>query len=666
MSRRAWRPHLAAVLGYVCVAVLFSWPLVPHITTHLTGDPGGDTGVYVWNQWVFQHEIRFERQNPLTTEQILSLSGRPVDLTQHNYTLFSNLLALPLAETFGTVATFNLVYLATVVITAWVTFVLARRVTGGAAVEAWLAGLAFAWAPLLIARSTGHFSLVAAAPLAAFLWSLHRLERSEWLGDSILAGISVAWAASCDAYYAVYCVLIAMIYIGSRLLRLEWRPGSTKAPGVWLLDFSILLAAGLVVGLLAGRGGRFELFGVPVSVRGLYAPVMFLTALVGIRLVWYLSPRVMPHGWPGWRAVGLLVAAGVAGAVALSPTLYGAALRVIEGSWVSPPTLWRSSPRGVDLLALVAPNPSHPVVRWLNGSQQETAPTVFVEFTAAIGLVVMSVIVFAAWRAGLRARGWVWTMGIFAALSLGPFVHVGGVNTFVPGPWALLRYVPIVNLTRMPGRFAIVAALCASVLFAMALTAIGRRWPHRRRQMLAVVALLLAFELWPSPRPLYSADIPAVYDIIRADKRRVRVLELPFGIRDGVSSEGDFSARYQFNQTAHGKRLIGGYLSRVPPRRFREMRASPLLAGLLALSEGRRLPAGDLDALAADGAAWIERADVGWVVMHRSRVPPALSTFAMRAFDLELVAADGDAVLYRPRRPAVAATTAAVPGAGAR
>lgn len=665
MSRRAWSAHLAAVLGYVCVAVLFSWPLLPHITTHLTGDPGGDTGVYVWNQWVFQHEARIEQRNPLTTEQIFSLTGRPVDLTQHNYTLFSNLLALPFVGALGTVATFNLVYLATVVLTAWMTFVLARRVTGGATFEAWLAGLAFAWAPLLVARSTGHFSLVAAAPLAAFLWSVHRLERSERLGDSILAGVTVAWAASCDAYYAVYCALIAALYIASRLLRLEWRPGRTRAPGIWLLDFAILLAGGLVVGLIAGRGGRFELFGIPVSVRGLYAPVLMLTLLVVARVVVYLHPRLQPGTLPSWRAIGLAATAGLAGVTVLSPTIYGAAQRVMDGSWVSPPTYWRSSPRGVDLLALVAPNPSHPLVRWVAGYQQETAPTVFVEFTAAIGLVVLAVIAVGAWRAGLRARGWFSMFAVFAALSLGPFVHVGGANTFVPGPWALLRYVPVVNLTRMPGRFAIVAALCASVLFALALKAIGERWPHRRRQILAAVTLLLAFELLPSPRPLYSAYIPSIYQTIRADTRPVRILELPFGIRDGVSSEGNFSARYQFNQTAHEKKLIGGYLSRVSSRRFREIRSSPMLAGLLTLSEGRDLPAAETTALIASAPAFIDRARLAWVVIHPSRTPPALAAFAVKAFDLERIAADGDAVLYRPRGASPMPSAMSIPGPGA-
>ena len=141
MARPAWVSHLAAVLGYVLVAVAFSWPLLPNVATHLTGDPGGDTGVYVWNQWVFQHGALVEGRNPLTTEHIFSLTTRPVDLSQHNYTLFLNLLAMPLMGWLGTVATFNVVYLLAVVLTAWMTFILARRVTGGATARS-LAGRA--------------------------------------------------------------------------------------------------------------------------------------------------------------------------------------------------------------------------------------------------------------------------------------------------------------------------------------------------------------------------------------------------------------------------------------------------------------------------------------------------------------------------------------------
>jgi len=649
MARRAWALHLAAVLGYGVVAVVFSWPLLPNAATHLTGDPGGDTGVYVWNQWVFQHGAFVEHRNPLTTEHIFSLTPRPVDLSQHNYTLFLDALAMPLIGTLGPVLTFNLVYLAVVVLTAWMTFVLARRVTEGATIEAWLAGLAFAWAPLMVARSTGHVSLVAAAPLPAFLWCLHRVERSERLRDSALAGAVVAWAAFCDAYYAVYCLMIAAVYVGSRLLRLEWRPDWHRGVGRWILDLCILLAGGLVAGLALGRGGRLDFFGVPVSVRGLYTPMLLLTVLVVARILLTLGPHVSRITLPRPRAIAATVVAGVTGAVVLSPALYGASQRLLEGSWVSPPIYWRSSPAGVDLLAFIAPNPAHPLVVWLTGSAQLAAPTVFVEYTAAMSLVVLAVTAVGVWRLGVRAPGLLTFAIGFALLALGPFVHVGGVNTYVPGPWAVLRYVPVFGLARTPTRFAIVAALALSLLFAIALVAMGRRWPHHRRVLLTAIAAALVVELWPAPRPLYSAEVSPVYDIIRADPRPVRVLELPTGVRDGTSSAGNFSARYQFHQTVHGKRLMGGYLSRVSERRRSEVRESRTLATLIALSQGDRVAPADLADVAARAPGFVQRARLGWVVMHRAQTPAALEAFVTRAFALERVAEDGDTVLYRPR-----------------
>src|SRR5262245_18536542 len=135
MPRLEWSARVAIVLGYVCAAVVFTWPLALYMGSAFTGDPGGDTGVYVWNQWVFQHEAFVERRNPLTTEQILSLSQR-VDLSQHNYTAFLNLLAMPLYPSIGVVATFNVVFLAVTVLTGLATYALVRRVTSATRVEA--------------------------------------------------------------------------------------------------------------------------------------------------------------------------------------------------------------------------------------------------------------------------------------------------------------------------------------------------------------------------------------------------------------------------------------------------------------------------------------------------------------------------------------------------
>ena len=126
--------HLYALLGYAAISVVFTWPLVTHFGTHLTGSPAGDTGIYVWNQWVFQHELLENHRSPYFTDKIFSLSGR-ANLSLHNYTAFQDLAALPFINWRGVFATFNLVYLMMTVLTAYATFLLARQVTG-ATVEA--------------------------------------------------------------------------------------------------------------------------------------------------------------------------------------------------------------------------------------------------------------------------------------------------------------------------------------------------------------------------------------------------------------------------------------------------------------------------------------------------------------------------------------------------
>lgn len=320
-----------------------------------------------------------------------------------------------------------------------------------------------------------------------------------------------------------------------------------------------------------------------------------------------------------------------------------------EGQLVAPPTLWRSSPRGVDLLALVEFNPNHRLARWFD-DRQTTSPAFLAEYTTAFSLVVLVVVGIAAWRAGYRPRtGWVLLTAGFAALSLGPFIHVAGFNTYIPGPWALLRYVPIIGIARTPTRFAVVAALGAAVLFAGALAALGRRYPQHRGLISAVIGLALMGELSPAPRTLYSAAIPGIYDIIAADPRPVRIVQLPFGVRDGASSVGNFNARYQYYQTLHGKRLIGGYLSRISRKRVGEMRSQPTLDALFTMSEGGILEPEQAARVRARGPGFIARANVGYVVIHHGYASRHLVGFVTDAWGLKEIAREGDEVLYIPQ-----------------
>lgn len=645
--RRAIAPQLAVAAGFIVAACVFSWPLPLHMATHFTGDPGGDTGVYVWNQWVFHQEVT-TGHNPLATERILSLTDR-IDLTQHNYTPFLDVLALPLISTLGVVTSFNLIFLAICVLNAWITYGLVRRVTAASRVEAWLAGLLFAWSPAMVARTTGHYSLVAAAALPAFIWCLVNAERSRSLRDAALVGLCMAWAALSDAYFGIYCLMIAILYIAASLLRVSRSERVTKRAWLWLVDVLIVCVGGLIAGLVLGRGGEFTLIGIPIRVRSLYNPVMILTVLVIIRIAMWWRPRIsLPSFGP--VPIKAVVVAGLACAGPLAPVLYGLSERVSEGRFVSPKIFWRSSPRGVDLLSYVTPNPQHPMMRWFTDDPQALRPTYFVEYTASLSLVAIAIIALAMWRANYRpSQRWLALTIGFALLALGPFVYVAGVNTHVPGPWALVRYLPGFGLARMPTRFAVIASLGVAILFAGSLAAIGARWGTYRRLIVTAAALVLVFELWPAPRTLYSAEISPIYDRIAADARNVRILSLPFGVRDGTWETGNFRPRSLFNQTRHGKALIGGYLSRISPRRVERMRREyPTLDALITLSEKAPLDPGVPAILHERGDRLITQGNVGYVVIDSRYIPPDRAQMVIDAFKLRPVQQDRHLTLFVP------------------
>ena len=208
----------------------------------------------------------------------------PTNLSLHNYTAFQNLLALPLIGILGVVATFNVIYLLMTVLTAYATFLLARHVTGQAA-ESWLAGALFAWSPLLVTRGTEHFSLVAAAPLAVFLLVLLKADGHERFRDAVALGATEWLAASADVYYAVYCLLIGVIFLAARIVAIHRSPLAGRSVAVrWALDVLILSMGGFIAALVISGGWQFSIMGRPLPIHSLYTPMMALTMLVAIRM----------------------------------------------------------------------------------------------------------------------------------------------------------------------------------------------------------------------------------------------------------------------------------------------------------------------------------------------------------------------------------------------
>jgi hypothetical protein len=166
-----------------------------------------------------------------------------------------------------------------------------------------------------------------------------------------------------------------------------------------------------------------------------------------------------------------------------------------------------------------------------------------------------------------------------------------------------------------------------------------------------LIAALLVVELAPRERTLYSAAIPAIHRTIAADPRPVWVTNLPFGLRDGLSSTGKTSALYQYHQTAHEKPLVGGYVSRLPRGAADRYRRLPVTSALIDLSEGRSLTPERRAAALQAAHTRPFRLQIGWVVVDTRSASPELERFAVDAFDLTYVERDGPWKLYRRDLP---------------
>lgn len=643
MPAHGTRLHLAVLLGYLLVATAFVWPLPLHLGSAFLGPVGSDLGVYVWNLWVFRHEIVVHGHLPFLTLEILPLTPA-VPLTLHNYTTAANVAAFFLLPLAGVVRSFNLLTVASMVLAAYTMFLLARHLTRDP-VAGWIAGLVFGFSPFMSARAMEHFSLVQAAPLPLFVLLFDRLRRRPSIGAGVATGACVAWAFLSDPYYAVYCVLIGSVMVADGMLDL--RLVRIAAPAMLRHALTLLLVClgGLIAGILLRGGGRFEVLGLTVSMTRLYNPVMAFSVLLVARLALSLQPR---FSWTfTMPPIPVVVATAVTCAVLLSPVLSAMSMQFRESNWITPPILWRSSPPGLDLLAYFVPNPMHPWFGHFFTEGLTRSPGGFVENVAAVPWVVLALLIGACLTAWHRLpRFWLAFTALFAVMALGPFVKIAGVLTYVPTPWALLRYVPVIGAARMPTRFSVLVMLGVAVLTAFVIRDLRAR--TRRPAVLAAgITALLFVELLPAPRTLHSAEVPSVYRIIAEDPRPVRVLNVPFGLRDGLSSHGNTTASSQYYQTTHQKPIMGGYLSRLPKRDVEYYWSRRVLRTLMDLSAGRTVSESRKER--AIGRAREMRDDyrIGYVVVDTREASRELVDFVIEAFELHRVGTDGPYELYR-------------------
>lgn len=165
----------------------------------------------------------------------------------------------------------------------------------------------------------------------------------------------------------------------------------------------------------------------------------------------------------------------------------------------------------------------------------------------------------------------------FLVLTLGPFLHIAGrwwiqlengIKLVFPLPFIILHYLPFLGNIRAPGRLIIGFIFFAYIVSAYIMNVFLKDKSNRFKTIFFVLILALIII---DQRPIMSTTLPFekkindIYKVVGNDKEKSSLLEIPFGVRDGLTYFGDFNAvGLTASEPIHNKYIIGGYAGRIP------------------------------------------------------------------------------------------------------
>jgi hypothetical protein len=602
------------LLGYTLLGLLLTWPMVARFATSVPGD-GIDDPSLAWNLWWVKHALVDQPQNVFQVGWQFWPIG--INLAFYTLTVLNGMLSVPVQAVSGVVPAYNLLLLSSFVLSGLGAYLLSRE----------------------------------------FLRGKH--------------GRAAEWAAfTGGALYAFASAKLFYAALGQgNIASSQWAP-----------------FAALYLWRAARPGGRWKDAGMAALFLGLqaYAELTyasFLLIFAGIACLWGLiqrQRRVMP-------LLGRFLVMGALFAVLLAPVLLNMLpdLRA-EGDFFTSGGGFADI-FSADLAGYLVPTMLHPLLGGIVEEWSASAAQGGRQFAVDkgqhiyIGYVALALALLGAWRSRGKARAvlWIASSVVFFLLTLGPNLRLAGLDTGIPLPFRIVEQLPFFKGNRYPSRYSVMLLMSLAPLVAMGTYELlarlirtkpeGSSSPRSGAPALfaaaagALILALMLFEHLSAPLPASDLRVPVLYERLAAEPGDFALLELPIGWRNGarVAGKQDVIIMLQlWNQTGHGKRVLGGNTSRNPEYKFQYFSEQPTLARLIAITNAADVP--QHDALRAELAAlpvtdedrklareWAAFASIRYVMAHRDKMPQETEAAARDLLGLEMVAEDGALALYR-------------------
>jgi hypothetical protein len=175
----------------------------------------------------------------------------------------------------------------------------------------------------------------------------------------------------------------------------------------------------------------------------------------------------------------------------------------------------------------------------------------------------------------LSNKFWLFFVVIFLFLTLGPFVYLGGyifdldgIKFTIPLPYLIFYLLPFVKGILVPPRFIIFVYLGLIILSGFLFNKIFSRLPGRAMKfsLTSIILALFFMENIYLPLPLSYAEVPLFYRQLAKENNDYTILELPFALSTSFYTVGSIpvSSILEYYQSIHHKKIINGWISRVP------------------------------------------------------------------------------------------------------
>lgn len=455
-----------ALAGYTLLAIVFTWPLVTQLSTHVMGASRLDNYEYVWKMWWVPHAL-FERGiSPFFAPDIYVPFGYP--LAYGEISPIHTFGQIPITLLFGPVVSYNLAALASFMLSGLAVYALARRwITRTPSLPAsphlitfasFFAGAAFAVCAWRMQKLTGHLPLFDTHWLALTLLALDIWLVSRRVLHAALLGLAFAAAALSSWYFAFMLGLLLPVYAFARV--------ANPLPLLSDLRTWIGIAIGGVI--VAGLCGPFLMPYLQLDTEGATTVPLWDATFWAASFTDYLMPNPLHPLWG----------------------------RTVQGvMWPFP------TPMLTEFVISIG---------WV---------------TLILGLAALRAAVHPGWRGlkWLATAAFVLSLGPTLTLSRLP------LGLPLPAA-LLRDILPFADSLRSWGRFSIFVMLTFALLAAAGLIVVTLRWPSNRRRAAAGMALgLMLFGAWQGPLNL-SEIRPRDVDLWLAEQPETSpIMEYPLG-----------------------------------------------------------------------------------------------------------------------------------------